>query len=128
MTVAIRVALVLIAVLVVIAGARLIGSWQRPSHPPIDPGDFGPRPGVMLFTSTDCENCKEALRRVGALGAEVREVTWELEPAVFKRVGVEAVPLTAVVDEAGRVELLAAGVPRKNALKRAMARAGLLDQ
>lgn len=125
MTVALRVVLVVVAVLLVIVAARLIGRWQRPSHPALDLGDFGPRPGVVLFTSTDCVNCKSARAVVEALGLEAREVTWELEPAVFEAVGVEAVPLTAVVDGEGRVELLTAGVPARRSLHRAAQRVGL---
>ena len=64
---------------------------------------------------------------VESLGLPMREVTWELEPDVFEEIGVEAVPLTAVVDEAGSVEWLAASVPRKGSLQRAAARAGVID-
>jgi hypothetical protein len=125
-SVALRVVLVVVAVLLVIAAARLIGRWQRPSHPALDLGDFGPRPGVVMFTSTDCVNCKRARAVVEALGLEAREVTWELEPAVLEALGVEAVPLTAVVDSEGRIELLTAGVPRRKALLRAATRAGVV--
>ena len=64
---ALRIVLIVAAIVVVIAVTRLIARWQRPSHPPIDLGDFGPRPGVVLFTSTDCANCKEALALVRSL-------------------------------------------------------------
>jgi hypothetical protein len=124
-TVLTRIAIVLLVVVAVIVVARLIGRWQRPGHPPIDLGDFGPRPGVILFTSTDCMNCKQARAVVESLGLAMREVTWELEPALFDSIGVEAVPLTAVVDQVGSVEWLAASVPRKWSLQRAAARAGL---
>lgn len=121
-----RILVVLVAILLVVLAVRLIGRWQRPPHPSIDLGDFGPRPGVVLFTSTECVNCRRAREIVGSLGIEAREVTWELEPAVFERLGVEAVPLTAVIDEAGNVELLAASVPRLGAVRRAAERVGLL--
>ncbi len=127
MTIAARVVIVLVAAVIVIVVMRLANRFQRPSHPPIDLGDVGPRPGVVLFTSTDCTNCKEALAVVGSLGIEIREITWELEPGVFESVGVEAVPLVTVLDAGGHVELLAAGVPRHRALRRAVRRAGLLE-
>ncbi|GMQ86579.1 MAG: hypothetical protein BMS9Abin07_2163 [Acidimicrobiia bacterium] len=127
MTIVVRVVIVLVAAVIVIGVMRLAVRWQHPSHPPIDLGGVGPRPGVVLFTSTECSNCKEALTVVGSLGVEVREVTWELEPAVFESAGVEAVPLVAVVDAAGHTELLAAGVPRQHALRRAVRRAGLSE-
>ena len=127
MTIATRVVIVLVAAVIVIVVMRLAGRLRRPSHPSIDLGDIGPRPGVVLFTSTDCTNCKEALAVVGSLGVEVREITWELEPGIFESVGVEAVPLVTVVDAVGHTELLAAGVPRRGALRRAVRRAGLLE-
>ncbi len=120
-----RLALIAALIVVVVVAARLIANWQRPSHPPIDLGDFGPRPGLVVFTSTDCSNCKEAMAVVGALGVEVREVAWELEPSVQEAVGVEAVPLTAVVDADGTIEALVTGVPRRRQLERAARRAGL---
>ncbi len=126
MTIATRIVIILVVAVIVIVVMRLAGRWQRPSHPPINLGDVGPRPGVVLFTSTDCTNCREALAVVGSLGVEVREITWELEPGVFDSVGVEAVPLVTVVDAVGHTELLAAGVPRRRALRRAAIRAGLL--
>jgi len=127
-TVALRIVVVIAAILVVIAVSRLIARWQGPAHPPIDLGDFGPRPGVVVFTSTDCANCKEALAAVRSLGVPYREVTWELEPAVFDGIGVEAVPLTTVVDDEGGVEFLSAGVPRKRSLLHAAQRAGVMDE
>ena len=122
----VRIALVLGAVLLVIVAVRLVGRWQRPSHPPINAAAIPSGPGVVVFTSTDCANCRAALGVVETLGVGIREVTWELEPGVFEAAGVEAVPLTVVVGDEARVELLATGVPRKSALRRAAARAGLL--
>ena len=124
---ALRIGLVIAAILVVIVVSRLIARWQRPAHPPIDLGDFGPRPGVVVFTSTDCANCREALAIVRSLDVPYREVTWELEPGVFDGIGIEAVPLTTVVDDAGGVQLLAAGVPRKRSVKRAAVKVGLIE-
>lgn len=127
MSIAIRIALVLVAILLVVLVVRLIGRWQRPSHPPINIRGFAAEPGVVVFTSTDCSNCEEALAVVESLGVPLRQVTWELEPSVFEEVGVEAVPLTAVVNADQAVELLAAGVPRRASLRSAAQRAGLLD-
>jgi len=124
-TIAIRIAVVLLAVLIVIAIARLIARWRRPSHPPIDLGGLTDKPGVVVFTSTDCANCKQAVAMVESLGVPLREVTWELEPTVFEELGVESVPLTAVVNRDLRVELLVAGVPRRRSLSDAARRAGL---
>ena len=128
MSIAVRIAVVLLAVLIVIVIARFIGRWRGPSHPPIDLGGFAERPGVVVFTSTDCSNCKEVLGMVESLDVPLREVTWELEPTVFEDLGVESVPLTAVVNADRQVELLVAGVPRSRSLGAAVRRAGLLDE
>lgn len=128
MTTVLRIGVIVVAILLVIAASRLVARWQRPSHPAIDLGDFGPRPGLVMFTSTDCVNCTEALGIVRSLDIPYREVTWELEPALFDQIGVEAVPLITIVDAAGTVKLLAAGVPRRRSVERAAASAGLVDQ
>ena len=127
MSIAVRIAVVLLAVLIVIVIARLVGRLRRPSHPPIDLSGFAEGAGVVVFTSTDCSNCREALAMVESLGVPLRAVTWELEPTVFEELGVQSVPLTAVVDADRQVELLVAGVPRSRSLGDAVRRAGLLD-
>lgn len=120
-----RLALVAVAILVVIAAVRLAARWQRPVHPSIDLGDLASTPGIVLFTSTDCVSCADARRMVASIGVPVREVTWELEPSLMERVGVDAVPLTAVVDRGGAVAWLGTGVPGERALQGAVRRAGL---
>jgi len=127
-SITVRIAVVLLAVLIVIVIARLVGRLRRPSHPPIDLTDFAENAGVVVFTSTDCSNCREALAKVESLGVPLREVTWELEPTVFEELGVQSVPLTAVVDADRHVELLVAGVPRGRSLGDAVRRAGLISQ
>lgn len=121
----VRIAVVALAILVVIVAVRILARWQRPAHPPVDLGALVSNPGLVLFTSTDCASCAGARRVVTSLGVPVREVTWELEPAVMERIGVEAVPLTAVVDHGGTAVWLGTGVPRKSRLERAARRAGL---
>ena len=65
---------------------------------------------------------------VESLGVPLREVTWELEPTVFEELGVQSVPLTAVIDADRQVELLVAGVPKGRSLGDAARRAGLIRQ
>ena len=55
----------------------------------------------------------------------IRQVSHELEPGEFERAGVEAVPLTVVVDDSGAVSAVMTGVPRRRSLDRAISRAGL---
>jgi len=125
MTVLLRFLLVLLAVLVVVVAARVIGRSQRPAHPPVDLGRLATEPGIVIFTSTDCRNCREALAEVERSGMPIRQVSHELEPGEFERAGVEAVPLTVVVDDSGAVSAVMTGVPRRRSLDRAISRAGL---
>jgi hypothetical protein len=125
MTPALRVAVVLALVLLVVVVVRLVARWQRPPHPPIDLDGLGDRPGVVVFTSTDCATCAEAMRVVGNAGRAVREVTWELEPRLFEEYRIEAVPLVAVLDGHGRSILFQTGVPDRNRFRRALRSAGI---
>ena len=123
--VVVRVLLVIAAVVLVAMVARLVGRWQRPSHPVVDVTRLQPDGGIVVFTSTDCATCAEARSVVEGVGVVMREVTWELEPARFAAAGVEAVPLTVVVAEGGAAVSVFAGVPRRRALRRAVAKAGI---
>ena len=120
-----RVALVLVLVAVVIVVVRLVARWQRPPHPPLDLGGLGDRPGVVVFTSTDCATCVEAMRTVSGVKAPVREVTWELEPHLFDQYGVEAVPLIAVLYRQGRSTMFATGAPSRRRFIKAVHAAGI---
>lgn len=125
MTPLVSIAVVLALVLAVIGGVRLIARWQKPPHPPIDLDGLGDRPGVIVFTSTDCTTCTEAMQVVGEAGPAVREVTWELEPRLFDRYHVEAVPLVAVLDGAGRSVFFATGIPDRTRFRSAIRKAGI---
>lgn len=120
-----RVALVLLLVVAVIVVVRLVARWQRPPHPPLDLSGLGERPGVVVFTSTDCATCVEAMRTVGGVSAPVREVTWELEPHLFDQYHVEAVPLIAVLDGQGRSTLFETGAPSPGRFAKAVRAAGI---
>jgi len=112
---------------VVVAAVAVTGMarrFQRPVHPPVAAGELQPEGGIVFFSSTDCGTCGRARARLEELGVPVREVTWELEAAVFARLGVEAVPLTVVVAPDGRSTGTFAGVPSRRGLRRALGRAG----
>lgn len=98
---------------------------QRPVHPELTVGDVGDRPGVVLFTSTDCSNCKEAIAVLKDEGIPFREVTHDLEPQRFETWDVLAVPLTVVIGSDGRVIETISGVPRRRTLNRAVRTAGI---
>jgi hypothetical protein len=111
----------LAALLVVFVAHRL----ARPVHPQITVGDVGDRPGVVLFTSTDCSNCKKAIALLKEESVAFREITHELEPQRFESWTVLAVPLTVVLDvDGGAVEVMS-GVPRRRALRKAIRVAGI---
>lgn len=125
MTPFLRVAIVLALVLVVVVVVRLVARWQGPQHPPVDLDGLGERPGVVVFTSTDCATCSQAMKVVGDGGAAVREVTWELEPQLFEEYRIEAVPLVAVIDGHGRSILFETGVPDRNRYRKALRSVGI---
>ena len=67
----------------------------------------GLEPGVYLFTSAACPDCSSARRAlVDELGDEgFTELRWEKEPGEFHRLGVDAVPATAIVARDGSATL-----------------------
>lgn len=123
-SVVIRALVVLVLVGVAFGVARLASRWLRPIHAPPTLEGLDVPAGLVIFTSTDCGNCRDALDAAADTGAPIREVTYELEPTLFEKAGVEAVPLTAVVNEAGSVVATFAGVPNRRGLRRALAAAG----
>lgn len=118
-----QVLLVAGAALVVIAASLGTRRFQRPTHERVDVHGTGLPAGIVVFTSTECATCKDALAVVRESPAPVREVTWELESGMFETVGVTAVPLTIVVDAVGDVTAQMVGVPRRRKLARAVASA-----
>ena len=108
--------------------AYAIGRVRRPPHPEITVGSVGDRPGVVMFTSTTCPTCKEAIARLEEVGAPFREVTSDLEPQRFETWGVVAVPVTVVLDSESSVVATFSGVPPARPLRRALASAGIPTQ
>ncbi len=117
------------AVVAVLIAARVVAMgfsrFLRPSHPEITVGEVGDRPGVVMFTSTDCSSCKDAIKRLRDEGIPFRQVTYELEPQRFDTWHVGAVPVTVVVDEESSVVDVITGVPPVKRLRRAVAEAGI---
>lgn len=121
----IRVTIVLGVVAVAVLAAFLARKLAQPIHPRITVGDVGDRPGVVLFTSTDCGNCKEAISVLQSASIPFREVTHDLEPQRFDTWNVLAVPLTVVLDAEGNIVDSLTGVPRRRTLIRAAQAAGI---
>jgi len=117
---------VVFAIVVVAAGvALLIGRFRKPPHPSVEVGDVGDRPGVVMFTSTTCSTCKDAIARLEDAGVPFREVTNDLEAQRFETWGIVAVPVTVVVDEKSSVVATFSGVPPIRRLRRAVLSAGI---
>jgi glutaredoxin len=117
----------LLLVIGVLAAAGLVGylsNRRRPQHPPLTVAGLGLPPGLVVFTSAECRRCKDVLAVAKSVGVPLREVTYELESDLQKRVGVTGVPLTLVIDRSGEVVAQLAGRLRMASLVRAVARAG----
>lgn len=123
--VAIRLVIVVAIVMVAAVVALLIGRFRKPPHPSVEVGDVGDRPGVVMFTSTTCSTCKDAIARLEDVGVPFREVTNDLESQRFETWGIVAVPLTVVVDEKSSVVATFSGVPPVRSLRRAVSSAGI---
>jgi len=90
------------------------------------PGELGPFPTVLLFSSSSCPTCPPAREVVTALcGAAVRELTWPADTVAFHKLAVGTVPATFVVDGEGDVVERFDGVPDERRLRRTLGRAGL---
>jgi hypothetical protein len=112
-------------ILLLAAGGALWARGRRPFHPPIQIAGLDLPPGVVVFTSTRCRRCKDAIAAAKALDVPLREVTYELEADLQERAGVSGVPLTIVIDHSGLLVAQYAGKVRLRTLQRAVARAQL---
>ena len=122
--VALRFLLVIAVVAVAIVAGSLANRWQQPTPPRLDVSPLGLAPGIVAFTSTQCDNCKRVMAMLATIDAPVREVTHELEAGLFGAAGVEAVPLIVVTNSHGDVIRQLAGTPSKRAVLRALRKAG----
>jgi len=96
----VRLALVIAAVVLVVVVARYRPA--RRAAPLAVEGNLE-GPGVFLFTSEDCDSCTVARQvYVDVLGPDgFTELSWEAEPALLTRLGVEEIPVGSVIDDAG---------------------------
>lgn len=119
-----RIIIIALLTAAVVGLALATRRWQRPAHRPIDLSGHDFPEGFLIFTSTECSNCKQALAVLEQSGAPIREVTWELEPQVIEGLGVESVPLVLRVDDEGRPIAQLAGVPSRRWLRRSAGATG----
>ena len=123
---AVRVGIVLAAVVVALAVAWVARRMKNPPHPSVRVGSGAEFPGVVLFSSTTCTTCTEMIALLQSVGVHYREITDELEAHRFEEWGVVAVPLTVVIDADGEVEATFSGVPKRRRLTAAIERAGVV--
>lgn len=112
-----RVVVVIVVAAVAVLAARLTRALQQPTHAPVDLRSTDLPVGVLVFTSSDCANCKKVRSALKDLHVAFREVTWELEPGLFEAIGVESVPLVVVRDDSGATVGQLSGKPRGSRLR-----------
>lgn len=118
-------AVIVAAVILVAVGGGYLLRRNTTFHPLVDVSGLGLPAGLVVFTSTDCHRCKDALAVARRLDAPLREVTYEIESELQERAGVVGVPLTLVVDDSGAAVAQFAGQLNERSLRRALARSGL---
>ena len=96
---AIVVGVVLASLIIVVVMSR------RPKVSALDRGVLDR--GVYLFTSSSCADCAGARARLEELlgRSSFVEISWEERPALFTRLGIDAVPSTVVVGDDGSASL-----------------------
>jgi hypothetical protein len=110
--------IVLAVVLVVVAAlvAWLLERRRTPSPPTrdtatipaqLDRRDF-PRPDatwlVVLWSSRNCDSCQGLFEKIEPLASAdvaVAEIEFQAEPELHRRYGIDAAPITLIVDDAG---------------------------
>ena len=116
-----RIVVVGVSVGLILAVAR-IRPHRRPTRLKVHGNLSGP--GVFLFTSDACDSC-HAARAVYAdvLGEDgFTEHTWEAEPALLTRLGVEEIPVATVLNAHGDEIASFRLVPKPAAVARAVRR------
>ncbi len=96
---ALVVGVVLLSLIIVVVMRR------RPVVSTLDRG--GLDPGIYLFTSSECSDCAGARARLGELlgSSSFIEISWEHDPELFRRLGIDAVPATLVVGDDGSASI-----------------------
>ncbi len=84
------------------------------------PADLGPFPAIVFFSSASCESCPPARAALaGATGGDFREYSWDVHPGILRRLRIERVPTTWVVDASGRVVEVVEGEPKRSVIEEA---------
>lgn len=104
-----RLLIVLVVVAVVVALTALLR--RRPRVRRYDVADTGLPAGVYLLTSDGCDTCERARVTLVRRGTPHTELSWQKNPDVFERLGIDAVPSVLTVDESGAGAWFRGGVP-----------------
>lgn len=99
----------LVAVIVVVAVVVL---RRRPIVRSRSVSATGLPEGVFLMTADGCDTCRRARDTLTRRGIAHTELSWEKNPEVFERLGVDAVPSVLRIDETGSGIWYRGGVPR----------------
>lgn len=70
-------------------------------------------PGTYLLTSEGCSTCERARASLRRRSVEFEELSWQLRPEVFDRLGIDAVPSVLAVETGGAGRWWRGGVPRR---------------
>jgi hypothetical protein len=120
----VRALAILLAAGVAVAVGMTAKRKRRALQPKADISMVDTDAALVAFTSTECENCKQLMGLLAELGVGVREIAHEREPALFEAAGVGAVPLIVVRRPDGSHAGQLAGIVRRRAVTRALARGG----
>lgn len=107
------------------AGIAYLSRRRFSMHPELDLDGVEFSSGLVVFTSTECRRCRVVLAAAKSTGAPLREVTYEIEANLQEQLGVTGVPLTLVIDRAGKPVAQFAGLVSSRTLGRALHQAGL---
>lgn len=94
----------LVAGALAVAGVVVAAQRWRARRPLRTPGPTGLDPGLYLFSSSDCDTCRQARETLDArIGRDgYVEIEWQDQDDVFTEVGVDAVPTVVIVSTNGR--------------------------
>lgn len=69
-------------------------------------------PGVYLLSSDGCDTCERARATLTRRAVSHTELSWDKNPEVFERLGIDAVPSVLRIGEGGDGTWWRGGVPR----------------
>ena len=77
-----------------------------PTQVPAKEVGLGDGPAIIIFTESSCRSCQDAIRLIrgpAGAGISVADIEYGAQPKLHKRVGIDTVPTTVVVDDKGSV-------------------------